>query len=164
MIISAPARRMDSRGLHHDLLPVDPAPLGRGLDHGVLPGDVVGGQGLVEIVGHGPDHVQVGQGRLDHDDVGPLLHIQGHLAQGLPDIGRVHLVGLAVPEGGGGLGRLPEGAVKGRGVLGRVGHDHRILEPGLVQPGPDGLHPAVHHVRGGHHVGSGLGLGHGGSG
>ena len=64
----------------------------------------------------------------------------------------IHLIALAVPEGGGGTGRVPEGPVKGGGVLGRVGHDWHRAVAVLIQLFPDCGHPAVHHIRGGHHI------------
>jgi hypothetical protein len=78
-----------------------------------------------------PEHVQVGEGRLDHHHVGALGDVQGDLAQGLVAVGRVHLVAGAVPEPGRALGRLPERAVQAGGVLGRVGQDRQVGEPGL---------------------------------
>ena len=39
-----------------------------------------------------------GQGRLDHDDVGPFGQVERDLAQGLVAVGRVHLVAAAVAE------------------------------------------------------------------
>jgi len=76
----------------------------------------------------------------------------------------IHLVPLPVAEGGGGAGRRPEGAVERGGVLGGVGHDGGGLIAVLVQDGPNGGYPAVHHVGGGHHVRPRLHMGEGGLG
>ena len=114
----------------------------------------------MEALAHVGEHVQVGQGRLDHEDVRALGHVQGHLLQGLPPVGRVHLVLAAVPEAGRALRCLPEGAVEAAGVLGRVAHHRHVGEARLVQPGPDGPHHAVDHARGGDDVRAGLRVDH----
>ena len=105
------------------------------------------------------DDVQVGQRRLDHEDVRALVHIQGGLAQRLLAVGRVHLVTAAVAELGRAFGRVPERTVEGRGVFDRIAHYRHHVVRVLVQGSADLAHPAVHHVRGRHHVRSGLGMG-----
>ena len=93
-------------------LAVDPA-VGRGrLDHRVLAADLVGAHRHVHRVGDPGDDVEVGQRRLDHDGVGALGEVLGHLAQRLVGVGRVHLVGRAVAELRRALGRLAERAVE----------------------------------------------------
>src|ERR671935_53148 len=57
-----------------------------------------------------PEHVQVGDRRLDHHHVGTLGHVERDLPDGLLGVGRVHLVAGAVAEAGRALGRLPERA------------------------------------------------------
>ena len=73
----------------------------------------------------------------------------------------VHLIALAVPEGGRGAGSLPEGAVEGGGVLDRIGHDRDRRVAGGIQGLADGPHAAVHHIRGRHHIGASLHMGEG---
>jgi hypothetical protein len=124
-----PARRMESQGLHHGPLAVEPSHLGRRLDHGELAAHVVGRDGMIELLPGAPDDVKVGQRRLDHDDVGPLLDVEPDLAHGLVAVGGVHLVALAVAELRGALRGLPEGPVEGGGVFGRVGHDRGARSP-----------------------------------
>ena len=97
---------------------------------------------------------------LDHEDVGALEDVLLGLAHGLPGVGRVHLVGLAVAEARGAVGGVPERTIEGAGVLHRVAHQRRLLEALLVEGGADGADPAVHHVAGGDDVGAGLGVAH----
>ena len=104
--------------------------------------------------------VEIGHAGLHHHHVGPLLEVGGDLAQGLVGVGVVHLVGLLVPlQRAGRADRVAEGPIEGRGVLGRVGHDHRVLELVLLQRAADHADAAVHHVRGAEDVAAGLGLG-----
>src|SRR5205823_196279 len=71
-----------------------------------------------------PSHqIQAGQRGLHQDDVRPLLDVEADLPHRLVRVGALHLVGLAVAELRRGAGRLPEGAVEGRGRLRRVRHD-----------------------------------------
>ena len=144
------------QGFEHGRSFVQPAVLGRGLDHGVFAADVVRGHGPVEFAFDQADDVQEGQGRLDHDDVRPLFHVQSGFAHGFAGIGRVHLVPAPVAEGRGRLGRFAEGPVKGRRVFGGVAHDGNPGMPGFVQSAADFRHPAVHHIRRGDHVGPGF--------
>src|SRR6185503_20732252 len=60
---------------HAPLLVEPPEPTGR-LDHRVLPRDRVRGQREPELLPHPGDDVQVREGRLDHDDVRALVHVQ----------------------------------------------------------------------------------------
>ncbi len=83
--------------------------------------------------------------------------------QGLVAVGRVHLVAVLVAAAqiGGGADRVAERAVEAGGVLGGVGEDAGMDVPGLLQRPADGADAPVHHVRGRHHVGTGLGVGQG---
>src|SRR4051812_1881195 len=54
--------------LEGDGLTVDPPALGRRLDHRVLAGHVVGGDGNIDCSAHVGDHIEVGERRLHHDD------------------------------------------------------------------------------------------------
>src|SRR5271157_6289380 len=85
---------------------VDPAAEGGGLDHGVLARDVVGRHRDAEGVLDAAGDVEVGQGRLDHDNVGALRQVEGDLADRLVAVGRVHLVAAAIAEAGGTFGRV----------------------------------------------------------
>ena len=139
---------------------VEPAPLGRGAHHGVLAGDVIGGQRHVEGPPGCRDHIQEGQRRLHHHHVGALGHIEADLLYGLPGTGHVLLVGAAVAAARDGhVHRVAEGPVQGGGVLGRVGEDGGLLEAAAVEGGADGAHLPVHHPRRGHDVSAGGGLG-----
>ena len=145
---------------------VDPAVGGRSLDHRVLPTDVVGGQRHVHFGLHGPDDVQVRQRRLHHHHVRALGQVGAHFQQcfALPPP-PVLLVGLAIATAGdGAIHGVAERAVQAAGVLRRVGEDGDLPVTGGVQRSADGTHLPVHHPAGGHHLGAGVGLGHGDAG
>ena len=74
----------------------------------------------------------------------------------------IHLVAPAVAKGGGGAGGVPEGAVEGGGVLGGIGHNGGVFVAVFIQDFPNGGNPAIHHIRGGHHIRSCLDVGQGG--
>src|SRR2546425_5129766 len=64
------ARALDAgEDLQADPLLVDPSRLRSRLEHRVLARDVVSGDGQVRRALHLGDHVEVGQGGLDHHDV-----------------------------------------------------------------------------------------------
>ena len=107
---------------------------GGGLDHRVLARDVVGGHRHAEPLLDPADDVEVGQGRLDHDHVGPFGQVERHLADRLVAVGRVHLVRPAVAERRGALGGVAEGAVIAAGELGGVGQDRQVREPAPSSP------------------------------
>ena len=92
------------------------------------------------------DHVEVRQRRLDHDDVGPLVDVEARPRAAPRGVGRVHLVGAAVAEGGRRVGGLAERAVEGGGELRAVGHDRRVGEAVVVERRADRADAAVHHV------------------
>ena len=77
---------------------VDPAVCGGGFDGCELAGDVVGGGGQAELLFDAVDQIEVVDGRLDHDHVGPLLDVEGDLAQSLVGIVKVDLVTTAIAE------------------------------------------------------------------
>ena len=145
--------------LERDALAVDPAALGGGLHHRVLARDVVGGERDVRGFLRRADDVEVGEGRLDHDHVGPLLDVGEDLLHRLADVRRVHLVGAAVAERRRRLGRVAERAVEAARVLGRVGEDRDAPEAVPVERLADRPHPAVHHVGRRDDVGPGLRVG-----
>src|SRR5262245_6500794 len=91
-------------------LAVDPAVAGRGGQHRVLAGDMVGRDGHIDGLPHTMDDVEVRQGRLHHDHVRPFLDVAPDDLQGLADVARVHLVTAAVAELRSRLGRLAKGA------------------------------------------------------
>ena len=158
--MSAPARLMPTRLSRAHCSQVQPAVRGRGMDHGVLTAHLVGGKRERAGARTAPDDIQVGQRRLDHDDVGSFGHVQLHFPKRLPPVRRVHLILSPVPELGRAFGRVPEGPVEGAGVLGRVAHDGGVLQPRGVQGGSDGADHAVDHPRGRDHVGAGRGMHH----
>ena len=60
---------------------VEPTSLGRCHQHRVLAADVVRERRVTERLLNRPDDVEVGDRRLDHDGVGPLVDISSHLAE-----------------------------------------------------------------------------------
>ena len=113
---------------HDHALLIEPAELSRGFDHGVFPRDRVGSQREPELLPDPSDHVQVGQRGFHHDDIGPLIQIEPHLADRLGCIGRIHLIGAPIAELRGRVGRLAERAVEARCILGGIGHDRGFRE------------------------------------
>ena len=107
------------------------------------------------------DHVQVGEGRFYHDDIGAFGDVALDLPHGHAPVGRVHLVAAPVAELGRGVGGHAEWTVEGGGVFGGVAHDRHIGIPMVVQGSADGPHLTVHHRRRGHQIRSGLYLGQG---
>jgi hypothetical protein len=102
------------------------------------------------------DHVQIGQRRLDHDQVGPFGQIEFDFAQSFAGSSRkIHLITAAVAELWGALSRVAERPVKGTRVLGGVAHDRHMRIAGLIEGAADGAHHAVHHGAGGDDVGAG---------
>ena len=82
-MISAPAAHRDER-FQNDRPRVDPALGGGGLDHAEFAGNVVRGQRHAgKMVRGQADDVEIGEGRLDHDHVGPFGQVQFDLAEGL---------------------------------------------------------------------------------
>src|SRR5215213_3948247 len=73
-------------------LPIDPAVGSRGLYHGVLTGDVVCRYRQIDSLADRTYHIEVAERRLDHDNVGTLLDVEGHLAKCLTNVGRILLV------------------------------------------------------------------------
>ena len=114
---------------------------GCGLDHRVFARDVVGRDRAVETLAHRPDHVEVGERRLDHQHVCTLVEVERAFAKRLADVRWIHLVAAPVSEGRGRFGHLAERAVERGGVLGGIGDDRR-----LRQRFADRTDAAVHHV------------------
>jgi hypothetical protein len=120
---SAPGSLDGGEVLQGDGLAVDPPSLGRGLDHRVLAGHVVRGDGHVDSAAAGDD-VEVGERRLHHHHVGALGDVGADLGQRLARVARVLLVALAVAAAGDrDVDRVAERAVQRGRVLGRVGED-----------------------------------------
>ena len=130
--------------------------------HGVLAAHLVGVHRHLELVLHPAHHVQVGHARLHHHHIGAFRQVQRDFVQRLVGIGRVHLVGAFVrlAQVRRRAHRVAERAVIGGGVLGGVGHDAGVRKAVAFQGLADLADAAVHHVRGRHHVGAGLGVGH----
>src|SRR5262249_41614237 len=81
-----------------------------------------------------------------------LVQVARDLAHRPHGVGGTRLVRAAFTDRGRLVRRPAEGAVERRGVLGRVGHDRRLLIAALVESLADGRHSPIHHVGGGHHV------------
>ena len=137
---------------------VDPAVRGGGLDHRVLAGHLVRGDGHRAGRGDVGEHVEVAQRGLDHDDVGALARSSATSRGRLAPVRRVHLVGPAVALERR-LDGLAERPVERGRVLGGVGQDARCRsKPGVVERVADGADLAVHHPARPEHVGAGVGL------
>jgi hypothetical protein len=135
----------------------------RSVDHGVLAGHLVGGDGhiLPDLLGVADD-VEVLAGGLDHDDVGALADVARDGAAGEAAAAGGQLVAAAVAEGGAGAGGVAEGPVQAAGELGGVGHEHDLVgDAGFDQLELDGADAAVVHVGGGDAVRAGQGVGDG---
>src|SRR5208283_2106929 len=72
---------------------VDPAVHAGGANHRIFAGQVVGSDRDIKLLLHAIDEVEVGQGGLDHHDVGAFLEVKRDLTHGLVTVGRIHLVG-----------------------------------------------------------------------
>ncbi len=119
---------------------------------------MVGGERCIGAVAEPGEHVEVGNGGLDHQHVGALLEVGERLAHRLAAVGRIHLVPAPVALRRGRAGGLAEGAVEGGGVLDRVGEDRRRAQALAVEGGADRGDAPVHHVAGSDGVGAGLRL------
>src|SRR5699024_10537004 len=141
-------------------VPVDPVVLRGRFDHGVLAGDLVGPDRHAAGGGDVGEYVEEGAGRFDHHRIGAFGDVEFCLAQSFAPVGGVELVAAPV-AGELGVGRLPEGAVEGGGVLGGVGEygDVGVARP--VERVTDGGHLAVHHPGQSEQLGSCLCLGEG---
>lgn len=131
------------------------------MDHGVLAADLVGsdGQILAELLSIA-NNVEVLAGRLDHDNVGTLVHItnDGSASKAAASGGK--LVASAVTKGRGRAGSVSEGSVQTARELGRVRHEQGLVSNSLFdQLEFDGTDTAIVHVRRRNTVGSGLGIG-----
>ena len=104
------------------------------------------------------DDVQIGERGLDHQHVCALLDIESNLAAGLAGVCGVHLVVSAVAKGGGTVGRVAKGTVKGRLVFRGVAHHRDVLETRPVESRADTPNHPVHHAGGRDHVRAGLGV------
>ena len=161
--MSAPARRMRGQRFEHRARLVDPAVAAGGLEHRVLAAHVVrGGRDSRSVSFTRVEDVQVRHRRLHHHDVGAFLDVLFDLAQRLADVGRIHLVRLAVAELRRRRRGIAERAVERRAVLRRVRHDRGVLEAALVERPPNRADAAVHHVRRRDDIGAGHRVRHGG--
>ena len=137
-----------------------PAVVRGGLEHGVFARHLIGKGRHLKRVLDAAHHIQVGHAGLDHHHVGTFGNVQRHLAQGLVAVAGVHLVDLlvALAKVAGRTHGVAKRAVKGRGVLGAVGHDAGMDVALRFQRRPDGADAPVHHVAGRHDVDTGGGL------
>ena len=101
---------------------------------------------------HAPDHIEVGEGGLDHDHVRAFGDVEARFPDGFAQVCRVHLIAAAVTELGRRAGGLPEWTVEGRRVLGRIREDGAVLETGPVERRADRTDLPVHHPGRSDHV------------
>ena len=117
------------------------------VDHGVFSTHVVDRDWAV---GRGMDrrhHIEVGQGRLDHEEVRALGFVQLCFHHGFFDRRSwVHLVAPSVTGARRGACCVAEGSVEGRGVLDGVGQHPSAVMSSIFQSGADGPDASVHHV------------------
>ena len=144
--------------LEDDAFLVDPAVRRGRLDHRVFAADVVGRDGEIDAVAHLAHDVEVGERRLDHDDVRALGDVEVDLLEGLAAVRGIHLVLAAIAELRRAVGGVAEGAVVAGGVFDGVAHDGGVLEALFIERGADGGDAAVHHVGGRDDVGARLRL------
>ena len=138
---------MDSRqALEHRTALVEPSVSRRGLQHRVLPADVIRRRRVTERLFDATDDVQVRQRRLHHHDVSALGEILLDFPERLASVGRIHLMRSAIAEARRGSGSVAKGSVQRRPVLGRVRHDGDVVEATLVERLADCADAAVHHV------------------
>ena len=132
--------------LEGDGVAVDPPALGGGLDHRVLAGHVVGGDGQVGLRPGDGDHVEVREGGLHHDQVGAFLDVGADLGERLTTVARVLLVALAVATThDGDVDGVAERPVERGGVLGGVGEDRGARVPLRVERTTYRRDLSVHH-------------------
>mmetsp|Transcript_70560 Transcript_70560/g.124352 ORF Transcript_70560/g.124352 Transcript_70560/m.124352 type:complete len:533 (-) Transcript_70560:25-1623(-) len=131
-----------------------------GLDHGILTRHMVCSDGQRTVLLQQLDDIQIGKGRLDHQDVCSFSLIQLNLPKGFTGIGRVHLICRLVSKTRCRVQRCTEGTIESRGVLCTVGHNAYASEPGIVQSITDCTNTAILHIRGGHNISTSLGLLH----
>src|ERR1017187_9755923 len=146
--------------LHNYPAPVQPAVSRRGLGHRVFPAHLVRGHRHRHGGSDLMDDIQIGEGRLHHDDVSAFRHIEKHFPQRVAGL-RILLIGRPVAEPGRAFGRVTERAVEGRGVFGRVRADGHVSMAAAIEGGPDRGHLAIHHAAGPDHVGARRRLGNG---
>ena len=115
--------------------------------HRILAADVIGGQRQVAARGQRADQVPVGERRLDHQHVGPLVGVEQRLAQRLATVADFQLVSATVAERRRRARGLAEGPVEGGSELRRVGEDRGVGQLLVVERRAQHTDPAVHHVR-----------------
>ena len=144
------ARPLDGgEALERDRTLVEPAALAGRLDHRVLPAHVVRDHRHLGVrIVHPADDVEVGEGGLDHEEVGSFLDIERRFPERLAHVPGVHLVGAPIAELGRTLRGVAERSVECRGVLDGVGHDGDVFVSVLVEPlADDGDHAVDHAAR-----------------
>ena len=103
---------------------------------------------------HRGDHIEVGETRFHHQDIGALGLVLHGFGERLASVAEVHLIGRtraleAAVHG------IAERSVESRGEFGRVGHDRDVREALGVEACAHGADHAVHHSRGREHVDAG---------
>ncbi|ENN85861.1 hypothetical protein RHSP_17951 [Rhizobium freirei PRF 81] len=147
------------QGFEHYLVAVDPSVGGRGLDHRVFAGDLIGESGKAEGLLQPPTDIEIGQAGLDHQHVGAFLDVERGVTHGLGAVGRIDVIGLLVAlQQAAGRNRLAIGAVEGRAEFRRIAHDADVLVAGGVECLADRTDASVHHFRGRDDVGTCVGL------
>ena len=95
--------------------------LGQRVQHGVFPADVIGQHGHRGALAEAIQHIQIKRGGFHHQHIGGFGDVLGGLAQGLPRVGGIHLIGFFIPpQHAAAAHRVPKGAVEVRGKLGRI--------------------------------------------
>ncbi len=141
-----------NEGFQQRSLGIDDALFGSCHHHGILAADVVGAKGKSRLLAEAIDHIEVEEGGLDHEHIGPLLLIELCFEERFAPIGRIHLVPPFVAKRGSGAQRIAKRGVEAGGVLGAVGQDSGIFIPFLIKSMPNCSDAPVHHVARGHVV------------
>ena len=105
-----------------NLVEIEPALLGGGVEHGVLARDIIGRHGVIDPIVDRPDDVEIGERGLDHQYVSTLFDVEVDLPKGLVGVCGVHLV-VAAYNVSGEYAMLHAAAEKGWLDLDGVAHE-----------------------------------------
>ena len=140
MIRSAPARLMEVSISRVARVPSIHSFAAAACHHRILTAHVVSGQWDCEPALCLGDHVEIGEGGLDHHHVGPLVDVGLDFRHRFRAVFRRHLVGAPIPELRRRVSRCAEWAVECRRIFRRVAEYRRGVEPFVVQT-PTGWPP-----------------------
>ena len=132
--------------LQDNALLINPAVCSGGFYHRIFAADIVDGNRAIRRLVDLSHDIQIGERRLHHDDVRPLLYVESSFFQCLAYICGIHLILAAIAECGHTVRRVTERTVVARGILYRITHDARIDKPLRVEPRTNGGNAAVHHI------------------